>query len=109
MFAAYFAWQGSGSSRDYFDVFGAETFVTGVGAVWCLIIIFAAVSPILIENHKWLFGMTHGFWVVFIILMFIHGKTCLGGNFWKFMIGPLGLYIMDRLFRSGGFAALRIR
>jgi len=109
MFEAYRAWETSGSARDYFEVFGQEVFATGVGVVWCEVLIFAAVSPELQKRNRSMFALVHSCWGIMIVLLVCHGKNGLGENFWKFIVGPMGLYAMDRLFRSGGNAALRMR
>jgi len=109
MFESYNSWETSGSSRDYFEVFGQETFVTGVIVVWCEILIFAAVSPELVQRNRDMFTIIHSTWGLLVIALVCHGRKGLGRNFWKFIVGPMGLYMMDRLFRSGGNAALRMQ
>lgn len=109
MFESYRAWETSGSSRDYFEIFGQETFATGVGVVWCEVLIFAAVSPELQKRNRAMFAFVHSFWGIMIILLVCHGKGGIGENFWKFIVGPMALYLMDRLFRSGGNQALKMQ
>lgn len=109
MFEAYNAWEDSGSGKDYIKVFGRETFATGVAVVWCEIVIFAAVSPQLVQKHREIFVLAHSCWGLLVVLLVCHGRYGIGRNFWKFIVGPMAIYLMDRLFRGGAGVALRMR
>merc|ERR1712025_317348 len=82
-------------------IFGPETVVTGFLIIIFMIPIYSATNPKIKTLNPKLFKYTHLCWVPVIILCFIHGKGCWNTNFWKFMIGPVLIYIFDLLYVRG--------
>ena len=46
-----------------------------------------------------LFFETHHLFILFFVLLLVHGAHGKGPNFWKYFIGPAALYVCERLYR----------
>jgi len=100
IFGAFAAYEHSGAKKDFNNIFGTAPLITG-GI--CLIVLAIILSSVYItpEHAPQLFRNIHAFGVLFIILLVFHGKDFWGPNFWKWLLGPMLLFLLDKAFRYG--------
>jgi len=98
-FAAY---ENSGPSRDFDNIFGDAPYITG-GVMCILLAVILASSWIPVESRPSLFNNMHRLSFVLFFIMLLHGEGWWAPNFWKWMVGPMLLYLCDKTFRYGLF------
>jgi len=109
--ANFQAYEDSGPARDYVEVFGRWPLISGILIILLMIPIYSVANPVIKESAREVFNVAHGCWVVVFLLLFLHGKADpfpWNSNFWKFMLGPSILYLLDVIFRYGGLTAMEI-
>lgn len=97
---AYFAYESSGSKRDFSNIFTIIPFITGaVGIILLALFISGAwIHPKRLPTHSKIY---RGLGYLLIILMFFHGTDGWNEHFWKYVIVPVVFFLMDKMFRLG--------
>lgn len=98
-FAAY---ETSGPSRDFDEIFGEAPYITG-GVMAVLLAVIIASSWIPMGSRPGLYKNIHRLGFVLFGVCLLHGKDWWAPNFWKWIIGPIILYALDKAFRFGIF------
>merc|ERR1719495_291033 len=109
--ANFQAYEDSGPARDYFEIFGRWPFISGILILLFMIPIFAVANPVIKNSAREVFNLGHGCWVLVFLLLLVHGKADpfpWNSNFWKFMLGPCILYLLDVTLRFGGLLAMDV-
>jgi len=102
VFGCFASYEHSGARKDFDRVFGTAPMITGGMLLIVLAVILSSVF-ITPANAPQLFRAIHRFGVLFIVLLLFHGKGGWGPNFWKWLLGPMLLFLLDKAFRFGLF------
>lgn len=102
IFENFVAWENSGPSRQYIDVFGTAPFWTG-GISFVLFSIIMSSGWIDPKRNPRAFRHLHRLSFLLFIFLLFHGKNLWNPNFWKYLIVPFVLFSMDKMFRLGVF------
>merc|ERR1719499_1304820 len=100
VFGAFASYEHSGPRKDFDRIFGEAPLITGGMNLVVLAIILSSIF-ITPDHAPRLFRNIHFFGILFVILLVFHGKNYWGPNFWKWMLGPFLLFLMDKAFRYG--------
>lgn len=98
-FAAY---EHSGPNKDFESVFSNIPFITGGIALAILGVVLSS-AFLDVNSCPLLFKNLHRMAFLLFALLVVHGKNFLNPNFWKYIIGPILLYLIDFAFRTGVF------
>lgn len=98
-FAAY---EHSGPAKDFRRLFGDGPIITG-GLLIILLAMTLSSTYLSPDRQPQTFRYVHLTSVLFIGLLVLHGKNWFAPNFYKWLIGPIILYAMDKSFRFGFF------
>lgn len=79
--------------------FGWWPWISGGFITTFMLFIYSAAAPIVREGHFEIFWYNHHFFVGFFFMLLLHGAGGWGPNFWKWVLGPGLLYIIERLLR----------
>jgi hypothetical protein len=52
------------------------------------------------RGHFEIFWYSHHLFILFFILLLLHGRTGFGPNFWKYFLVPGAIYIFERIYRE---------
>jgi len=102
LLGAFAAYEHSGPRRDFMEIFGEAPFITGGLCIVILGIIIGS-SYLDLSRSPVLFRNIHRLTLMFFALLLFHGADWWNPNFWKYMIGPIFLYCLDKMFRLGVF------
>jgi predicted ferric reductase len=80
------------------DEFGAAVWLTGAGLLVILLMLIPATHSNVKRNQFEIFWYTHNMWPFFVVLCLFHGKNWQGPNYWKFFVGPGGVFVLERLY-----------
>lgn len=80
--------------------YGIQIWISG-GALIIIIQLMYSASPAIIRRDKFeQFWYFHHLFIPFEILLFFHGKHYIGPHFWRWIIFPGIMYILERILRS---------
>jgi hypothetical protein len=97
---AYYAYELSGQTHTYNDVFGYVVYVTGGLALLIFGLVIASASAPLWREQKALFKWVHPFaaWV-FLVLLIFHGRNGVNTKAWYILLVPVVFYTGDLFMR----------
>ena len=78
---------------------GPWSLISGGLLILVVLLMYSAAFPRVRAARFELFFEIHHLFIIFFILLLVHGAHGVGPNFWKYFIGPAVLYGTDRLLR----------
>ena len=78
---------------------GPWPLISGGLLIGVMLLMYSSTSERLRFAKFELFFETHHLFIVFFVLLLVHGAHGKGPNFWKYFIGPAFLYVCERLLR----------
>lgn len=85
---------------DVYKTYGHGVWVTGIMLMVVIQLMFSASAKVIRHDKFELFWYFHHLFILFLLLCLFHGRGNIGPNFWKWLILPGGLYIVERIFRE---------
>ena len=69
------------------------------GVLLCLLLLLICTGAVRrIQRANWsIFQRTHSLYLVLLVLVLTHGKGGVGPNFWKFLLFPAAVFLVDKL------------
>jgi len=80
-------------------LFGLWPWISGGIICFCMLMIYSAAFENVKRGQFEIFWYNHHFFVLFFVMLIIHGKGGFSKNFWKWFVGPGSLYVLERLLR----------
>lgn len=80
--------------------YGSGVWWTGSTLLIILFFLIPATQPQVKKGQFEIFWATHFMWPLFVAANLFHGKDWLGPNYWKFWLGPGGLFVLERIVRE---------
>ena len=78
---------------------GPWPLISGGLLIGVMLLMYSSTSRRLRFAKFELFFETHHLFIVFFVLLLVHGAHGKGPNFWKYFVGPAALYVLERLLR----------
>jgi hypothetical protein len=82
------------------STFGAGVWVTGFVLTFILFTLYPATQIDVKRGHFEIFWVTHMLYALLFVMNLIHGKGWIGPNYWKWLIAPGVIYILERIYRE---------
>jgi len=80
-------------------VFGIWPWISGGIIAMCMLFIYSAAAEEVKRGQFEIFWYNHHWFVLFFIMIFVHGHNGIGPNYWKYIVGPGSLYLFERMLR----------
>lgn len=79
--------------------FGVWPWVSGAIVMYAMLFMYSSAHDNTKRGQFEVFWYSHHLFVIFFILLLLHGQPGYGPNFWKWFVGPGGLYLIERILR----------
>ena len=95
----YFTYEDSGSTRSFMDVYGTETFATGIVLLALLAFVTASSNETLFKQNTRLFKQAHYQSIIIVLLLIGHGHNFISSYYWMIVLVPIIFYSCDLFLR----------
>lgn len=82
------------------EVFGIGIWITGIGLVVVMLLLFSSTHRNIKRGHFEIFWACHMMFPIFFVLNIFHGERGFGPNYWKWLILPGAIFLVERIYRE---------
>jgi len=82
------------------EIWGIGIWITGLGLIVIVVLVFSSTHRNIKRGHFEIFWACHMMFPFFFVLNIFHGENGLGPNYWKYLVFPGAVFIVERIYRE---------